>query len=148
MIFLGSIVFTDLEIPERVPFGGDQALAVHKLIGGVRVVDAMGPDDMDLSWSGRFQGPLATLRARQLDALRASGAEVPLTFGAFTYLVVVKHAALNFERFYQIPYSVTCLPVASPSFGGVLALAASLDSLVFGDMASVVTLTAAFAAAA
>ena len=31
---LGGIVFNDFEIPESMPFGGDQKLNVHKLPGG------------------------------------------------------------------------------------------------------------------
>ena len=39
---LGDFQFQQQEIPESIPFGGEQALAVHRLVGGVKVVDAMG----------------------------------------------------------------------------------------------------------
>ncbi len=41
-VVLGSVQFTDLEIPAEIPFGGAQRLVVHELwVGGTRVVDAM-----------------------------------------------------------------------------------------------------------
>lgn len=38
----------------------------------------MGPEDADITWDGRFRGPLAVFRARSLDTLRRSGREVEL----------------------------------------------------------------------
>lgn len=145
-LVLGGIVFKDYEIPESVRFGGHQRLAVHKLLGGQRVVDAMGPDDNDPAWHGRFQGPDATERARALEALRTSGAQVPLVFGAFLYMVVVAHVECDYQRWYQIPYHVTCTVVSSPAGGGFAGLPVSLDTLVSADMALVGTLAAAFSA--
>lgn len=145
-LVLGGIVFADYEIPAKLHFGGKQTLAVHKLLGGVRVVDAMGPDDDDPSWSGRFQGPNATDRARALEALRASGAQVPLVFGAFMYLVVVSQVSCEYERWYQIPYAVTCTVVMSANGGGFAGAPASLDALVAGDIAAVASLASAFSA--
>jgi len=37
-------------------FGGAQMMAIHKLIGGQRVIDTLGPDDENISWTGRFVG--------------------------------------------------------------------------------------------
>jgi hypothetical protein len=51
---LGDFTFARYEIPERIPFGGDQQLNVHKLVGGVRVIDALGADPMPIEWSGFF----------------------------------------------------------------------------------------------
>lgn len=139
-LVLGGIVFKEYEIPESLKFGGSQTAAVHKLIGGSRVVDAMGPDDKDPSWSGRFQGADATDRARALEALRVSGAAVPLVFGAFMYLVIVNHVDCDYERPYQIKYSVNCIVVLSASGGTFAALPATLDALVTADLAIVGTL--------
>lgn len=147
-LILGSIIFDSYAIPERIPYGGEQALAVHKLLGGQRVVDAMGPNDDDLSWSGRFQGQLAMVQANRLDALRSSGSQVPLFFGGRMYQVVVKRAVLNYERPYQIPYSVTCLPVSSPNSGLFGLIVQTVDALVSGDMASVADLVDQFSEAA
>ena len=147
VLILGGIEFQDYEIPAEVIFGGKQTLAVHKLIGGDRVVDAMGPDDDEVTWSGRFQGADATDRAQALEALRASGAQVALVFGSFFYLVVVSQVKCHYQRGYQIPYEVSCTVVQSDS-SGASSFAASLDSLVSGDMRSAVGLISNFAAGA
>ena len=55
-IILGGVVFTDFQIPNKIPFGGKQAHKIHDLIGGQRFVDAMGPNSGDKSWTGRFRG--------------------------------------------------------------------------------------------
>jgi hypothetical protein len=54
VLVLGPVAFSDFEDPERIRFGGAQRLAVHKLPGGARVIDALGPDDTEIGWSGIF----------------------------------------------------------------------------------------------
>ena len=51
-INLGVFQFANHEIPERVSWGGSQRIAVHELVGGQRVLDAMGRSDRALTWSG------------------------------------------------------------------------------------------------
>jgi hypothetical protein len=113
MLILGDIAFQDYEIPERIEFGGKQALATHKLIGGRRVIDAMGPDDHDPTWSGRLQGETATERALRLEEMRRAGALLALSFGDFFYQVVISDLKLTFERSYQILYALTVTIVSS-----------------------------------
>ena len=62
-VFLGEIEFTDWELPESIPMGGQHEVVVHKTIGGARVVHAMGPDDLVIEWTGYFMGPTAPERA-------------------------------------------------------------------------------------
>lgn len=143
-LVLGPIVFTDYAIPESVSHGGAQALAVHKLLGGDRVVDAMGPDQSEIAWSGRFQGASASAQATSLDALRQSGIQVPLVFGLNFYLVVVSKVSLNFERTYQITYQISCTVVSS--VGSILGqVVATLDDLVSTDISSIGADLSAFA---
>jgi hypothetical protein len=104
---LGQITFANFEIPEKINFGGSQSLAVKQLVGGQRVIDAMGRIDDDISWSGLLFESTASFRAQFLDTLRVSGSPQPLTWGIFNYLVVVKEFKANFERYYQIPYTIT-----------------------------------------
>lgn len=104
---LGAITFQEYEIPHAINFGGGQALSIKKLVGGKRIIDAMGRDDDDISWSGLFFGEDAALRAQLLDTERVIGAELPLIFYYFNYLVVIKEFRCSFERFYQIPYEIT-----------------------------------------
>lgn len=106
---LGPIAFTTFEIPARISFGGRQQLHVHTLIGGQRVIDAMGADDSLVSWSGVFSGADAVSRARALDALRIAGTEVTLAWDAFLYTVVVSSLTVRFERENWIPYEISCV---------------------------------------
>ena len=119
----GAFVFTDAEVPEKIAVGGAQLLTVHKLVGGLRVLDAMGPDDSALSWSGWFLGasapgddsgaPLpdtqsATGRARFLDGVRRAGLPCTLSWGEFSYQVVVSQFSADYEKPYKVAYRITC----------------------------------------
>lgn len=105
---LGNFQFARFEIPESIKWGGSQRTTEHELVGGQRVVDAMGRSDSPLAWSGLFRGANATERARQLDTMRAQGVAQKLTWGQFSYVVIVKEFEADYERFYQIPYRISC----------------------------------------
>lgn len=137
---LGSFTFSGAEIPQTIPFGGEQSLVVHKLVGGTRIVDAMGRDDAPIEWSGIFLGENALQRARQLNDMRIAGAALSLSYRTFNYTVVIKSFTAEFERFYQIHYKITLevvqdfgdpTPDSTPSIATVLAAdAQNLASLV------------------
>ena len=138
-LVLGPIVFSDFEIPSKIDFGGRQAMHIHKLVGGGRVIDTMGPDDDPVRWRGRFRGPSAPSRARALLALKDSGAMVPLMWGGFFFLVVVSHVNVDYENFREVKYSVDCEVVSSGGFAGI---AASLGTLVNADLGALAGLAA------
>ena len=133
---LGGVVFADFEIPESVNSGGQQALAIHKLPGGSRVIDAMGPDDADIRWSGRFRGSDAEARALLLDFMRRQGQQILLTYSLHIYQVVIREFAADFQYGgLEIPYSITCAVVldatqalASAVIGFVEAMASDVVS--------------------
>ena len=110
---LGDITFTGFEVPEHINWGGEQMLVVHKLVGGQRTVDAMGPDEAPIEWSGWIIGQNAVARAQSIDAMRISGIPQTLTWSRFIYQVVVRSFAPSFERFYQIPYRITLEVIAN-----------------------------------
>lgn len=134
-LLLGTFVFLDFEIPERMPFGGEQMLAIHRLLGGKRVIDAMGPSDAPISWSGRIRGPLAIIRAQQLNLMRRDGRERILTWGAFIYRVVIRKFEANYENFHEIPYSISVEVVADVVAEAASALAQRLEDAITGDLA-------------
>jgi len=109
---LGTFSFGSLEVPAEIGFGGAQRLSVHELVGGTRVVDAMGRSDRPLSWSGLLLGEQALQRARFLDGLRIAGASLELSWSELRYLVVVREFDATFQRAYQIPYRISCEVVA------------------------------------
>lgn len=135
---LADVVFQGFEAPEQIAFGGEQALLVHKLPGGDRVVDAMGPDDRDLSWSGRFRGGAAESRARRLDELRRQGLPLTLTWGTFRYRVLVRSFEAQYQQF-EIPYSISCTVLDSGQ-GGIAGLLATIDEALGTDLSGALSL--------
>jgi len=136
ILMLGDFEFSGLEIPAQIPFGGAQHLAVHKLIGGKRIIDAMGEDDAPLQWSGLFQGQSAHQRARYLDTLRVKGGALQLTWAEFKYQVVIKEFRAEYQRFYQIPYSITCEVQDDQTMEMNWIFDAPIDQAIADDMAA------------
>jgi hypothetical protein len=141
-VILGDVTFASYEVPENIPWGGDQATICHKLLGGARVIDAMGVDDRTLAWSGRFQGPTARDRARHLDYLRRQGIALTLSWDTFIYQVVIKRFSPIYERFYQIPYAIECEVVQDLTADVPVAPQPSFDDLIDRDTNDSVTLAA------
>src|SRR6266404_4566455 len=131
---LGDLTFGRFEVPEHIPFGGDQALAVHELVGGKRIVDAMGRQDRPLEWSGQFIGADANDRARYLNYLRIAGQPLILSWGEYAYSVVIKTALPDFRRAYEIPYFISCMVVEDLTLPVTTSPPASVDSAINDDM--------------
>lgn len=135
VLTLGDFEFARYEIPEKITFGGEQALAVHELVGGVRVVDAMGRIDGPLEWSGLFIGETALERARYLDGLRIAGKELTLFWSELAYRVVIKSFRCDFERSYKLPYSISCVVVEDLYDPPTEIAPAGIDEWIADDMA-------------
>lgn len=136
VLVLGDFEFAGFEIPERIPFGGDQKLVTHELVGGQRVVDAMGRSDAPLEWSGFFIGQNALERARFLEGLRVAGQELLLTWSEFSYYVVIQSFRCTFERSYKLPYSITCVVVRDATSPVKTIAPPGFDEAISADMAS------------
>gem|GEM_PF-1073836 len=106
-VVLGSFVFQNLEVPATLPWGGKQQISTHKLTGGRRVLDAMGRDDMPLTWSGIFINDVGAVRGRQLDEMRISGAPQLLCWGEHLYTVVIRDLSIS-DKSKQSDYHITC----------------------------------------
>jgi hypothetical protein len=117
ILTLGPVVFDSFEIPENLSFGGRQRLVVHNLPGGVKIIDAMGRDDADLSWSGIFTGPQAADRARLLDLMRAEGGVLPLLWDSFCYSVIISRFSAEYRNPFWLPYRITCAVVRDEAQG-------------------------------
>ena len=129
VLVLGPVVFQDFEVPSGIYFGGRQRLAMHRMPGGVRVIDTLGRDDSRISFSGYFSGPDATLRARALDELRAAGILVPITWDVYYYSVLISELSVDYQNGWWIPYRITCTVLrdeASLIEQAALSLAASV----------------------
>ena len=103
---LGPVAFQDFEVPERISIGGRQQLAVHNLPGGGRVVDAMGPDEAPIEWSGVFSGASAAERVRYLELLRRAGDTLALSWDGWRYSVVIEQFTAEVSNPWWIPYEI------------------------------------------
>lgn len=131
---LGDFVFDGLEIPESIPFGGVQRLVRHELVGGTRVIDAMGGFTDSISWSGWLLGENALARARQLDTMRAEGVSQVLQWSELSFAVVVQSFRADFQRFYKIPYQISVEVVEDLTLSTAGQGIPGVDSLISGDL--------------
>jgi hypothetical protein len=123
-VTLGLVTLEAFEIPATIAFGGKQRLAVHDLPGGGRVIDVLGGADADITFSGIISGSDADTRAQLLDALRISGAALPLSWSEQYYIVIISEADFDFRKSWWIPYRLRCV-VQSNLVYGAFATAAS-----------------------
>ncbi len=139
ILTLGAVVFQGFEVPETIPFGGEQALTVHRLPGGSRVIDAMGTNDDDIPWSGRFRGYQAESRARILEGYKNSATVLQLTYSGRRYQVIVQRFRGDFQQQFEIPYSISVCVVSDGS-NPILGNIPGIDQLIGTDLANAVTL--------
>lgn len=141
ILTLGGIVFDDFSTPQGLGAGGAQALVLHKLPGGNRVIDTLGPDEADITWRGQFFGDLAYQTALALDALRAAGQVVPLSFGGQFRAVIISRFTYEIRRYpVWVLYEVTCTVYQNPSLGVLGAVIPGMDQLVQSDLSWAISL--------
>ena len=136
---LGPVLFSGFEIPPFLSFGGTQRLAVHRLPGGARVIDAMGRDDATITWSGIFTGAAARERALLLDTLRGAGLTLPLSWDVFFYSVVISEFTAEYQAGWWIPYRIACT-VVQDEVQFAEGLVATLTGQATSDLANAATL--------
>jgi hypothetical protein len=135
VLLLGPVLFQDFEIPSGINFGGRQRLALHRLPGGSRIIDTLGRDDAQISFSGIFAGSDATLRARSLDELRAAGIVLPLTWDVFFYTVLISEFHADYRSGWWIPYRITCT-VLRDEASALMEPTVSLAGAVLSDIST------------
>ena len=135
---LGPVVFHDFEVPARINIGGSQRVAVHRLIGGARVIDSLGRDDSELRFEGVFSGQDATLRARTLDQLRAAGAPLPITWDVFYYTAIMTRFEADYRNAWWIPFRIACTVVRDEA-AALLDVVSSLADSAVSDVSHAIT---------
>jgi len=133
LLTLGPLLFSDFEVPDSSNFGGEQMLVVRKLVGGDRVIDAMGRDDDDIRWSGRFRGDQAETRAALADSLRVDGQPITSAWSSRRYLVVVRDFKAQFQQPFEIPYSIVCTVLQDLSVP-IASLAGDINAAINSDV--------------
>jgi hypothetical protein len=133
----GDIAFDDWSTPSNISLGGRQAMAVHKLPGGSRVINTLGPDDDER----HFYGPNAQANVRALDALRVSSVVVPLAWGGNFWQVIVSHFSASPQRYPQLwHYEITVVVSVDSMAGALGAITQGIDQLLAADMATAMSL--------
>jgi hypothetical protein len=149
-VTLGLVTLEAFEIPATIAFGGKQRLAVHDLPGGGRVIDVLGGANSDITFAGIISGSDADTRAQLLDALRISGATIPLSWDEQYYLVIISEANFDYRKPWWIPYRLHCVvqsnlvyAAASTAISAAASITTSLASAASFLPAALPTLTAA-----
>jgi hypothetical protein len=146
ILTLGDFVFQDFEVPESISFGGAQHLAVKKMVGGVRDIQALGPDPKPITWSGMFMptpdGQKAIDRALILAQMRDAGQPLTLSWDKLYLEVLIRDFDPDY-RFYRIPYRISCEVLQDLTAPIYTDPAPNVDDLIGGDLDSANTLTAA-----
>ena len=137
-LILAGIAFDSFSTPRRIPAGGNHAMVIHKLPGGSRVIDTLGPDEADIFWEGQFYGDGAYAIALALDAIRTAGQVVPLSFGGQMRQVIIAQFGYELRREpVWVEYHIVCTVYQNPMQGVLSALpVASVDTLVGSDLTS------------
>jgi hypothetical protein len=135
VLTLAGIPFLEYSPPERMPAGGRQDMVVHKLPGGNRVIDTLGPDERNISWSGQFFSDTALDDALAIDAVRQAGAVVPLTFAGQFRSVIVANFEYDIRREpLLVEYRIECVVYQNPMLGPLGLAISSVTSLVSADL--------------
>ncbi|WP_234775171.1 hypothetical protein [Paraburkholderia tropica] len=142
-LILGDFTFQDMEIPEVIGFGGDQRLSIKRLLGGVRVIDAMGGDPRPIEWSGTFfptiSGQSALDRALMLKQIQDAAQPITLSWDEL-YLTVLIRSYIPDYQFGRIPYRISCEVLEDLTAPVYTDASPNADDLINGDMDSISSL--------
>ena len=117
--------------------GGNQAMVVHKLPGGSRVIDTLGPDEANIVWSGKFFGNAAYATALALDGMRAAGQVLPLAWGGQFRSVIIDNFIYKVVRMPTwVKYAISCTVYQNPALGNLTQSTSSIDTLVSSDLST------------
>lgn len=135
VLTLGGFSFDGYSTPSHMMGGGKQSMVVHKLLGGGRVIDTLGPDEANIVWSGFFFSNTAYNDCLTLDGMRAAGAVLPLIWGSQFRSVIIESFIYKVRRLpVWVEYEISCMVYQNPSLGNLSGGAATIDSLVLTDL--------------
>jgi hypothetical protein len=129
-IKLGDIILQKFEVPAEMPGGGDQTIKVHQIIGGKRIVHAMGRNDADITWEGMFVDEDAQLRCRYFDTKRASGEVLVFSYFGFRYKVIIKSFIFTIKRAYEIRFNIALQVIEDLTLPVTVIFPTNFDDLI------------------
>lgn len=134
VLTLGGITFDAYSTPSSIGAGGKQSMVVHKLPGGNRVVDTLGPDEDNITWKGEFFGSDSVSNALTLDGMRKAGSVISLTFAGTFRSVIIDSFHWHVRRYPAwVEYDISCLVYQDPSQGSLGGSLSDIGSLIIGD---------------
>ncbi|ATU72909.1 hypothetical protein SXCC_02554 [Gluconacetobacter sp. SXCC-1] len=131
-VIIGGLTLTGMEVPRLIRDGGGQQVAVHRLPGGNRILDAVGNDPDRLELEGTFVGPTALARAQALKQMRVAG--TPVAFSGAGLSLVVRIVQYSYDYQHKgvvIPYRLVLeqpAQVAASQSGTTSALSALIGA--------------------
>jgi hypothetical protein len=140
VLILGPFVFTDFSVPERLPFGGRQQMHIHRMPGGSRVIDCMGPDDIDRIWNGTLWGDTALSDALALDAMRQAGEPLAYSNGVEARTAVILEFLPLVRKVTCVEYSIAIVMADGGSDGASGFGLSAIDSLIGADLSAAIGL--------
>jgi hypothetical protein len=140
IIRLGELIFNASEVPQRVNSGGSQMLVKQQLIGGVRVIDALGKNDDDIVFSGLITGIIDQERSKYLDYLRTSGIQVNFTYSSFNYSAVMRDYKPDLRMGYKNYYTITLTIIEDLNAPITIAIPTSFSDEILGAYQAALTL--------
>lgn len=136
---LGPFTFTGMAPPDQMPLGGIQQVVVHRLPGGSRTVDVMGPDDHDPEWSGTLWGDSAFSDMLTLDAMRKAGQELAFSWGAEARTVVIAEFHAKVEKQACVHYSIKLI-YTDDGTAQDTGIGVTLDSMIASDLTTALSM--------
>ncbi|MDR3536525.1 MAG: hypothetical protein P4L71_08495 [Acetobacteraceae bacterium] len=115
-------------------------MSTHRLSGGQRVVDVMGPESASIAFTGAFSGIDAVQRAKRVDFLRIAGTVVPLSWDSLYFNVIVAKFQAAYQNRIWIPFQVTCTVVRDDATDSRSAVVAQDDGLAASMLATAAAL--------
>lgn len=103
---LGDYFFTDVEVPEMLPFGLNQRLAHYELPGGERITQSLGSTLPDISWQGIFRDSLRYEKVRYFTEQVKLAKPIIFSYSRFRYQVLISSFSATC-RMENTPYSIT-----------------------------------------
>lgn len=104
---LGEVELFGFEIPETLPLGGVQQIAVTEYLGkNKRAVHALGAQPRPLEWSGIFLTDSALARANLIDGMRLRGETLEIIFGEFKAKVIISQFFFDVKHQWRVEYSI------------------------------------------
>ena len=139
ILVLGPFAFDGFSTPANLPGGGKQKVNKHQMSDGTRVVDAMGPDDDDVEWSGLLVDDFAVEIALGFDAARKAGQELNYSWAGEDRTCVITEFTYKVEKVQVVNYTIKIMFTDSSS-GGLGGIIATATSLIASDLSAALSI--------